>query len=343
MLYILLFIFFLTALFAMLEDRLEEQTRNVMFLVVCFLAALAAGLRPDDVDHDYLNYVSMYYEDFNIMTEVSFLFISSLVHLLFDNYIFIFIIYAFLSLALNARALKIQTDLLFLSILVFFSTYYLTHTMNQIRVAVSCGIFLCSIPYLKSGQRLKYVLMVVCATLFHYSAFVLIAAVFFRAKAMSRIEYFIWCSIIPFCYLLYMAHVDPFVMIPIPYFEKKMEAYELLQKSVGERVNPFNLVLMVKIMILYFIIWKSQLIESFNDKVYLYIKIEILSISSLLLLSNIPVVAFRINELYGVVEILLFPLVFYIIRPNWLGKAVVVAMAFVLFVINVFYNQQIFV
>ena len=125
MLYILLFIFFLTALFAMLEDRLEEQTRNVMFLVVCFLAALAAGLRPDDVDHDYLNYVSMYYEDFNIMTEVSFLFISSLVHLLFDNYIFIFIIYAFLSLALNARALKIQTDLLFLSILVFFSTYYL--------------------------------------------------------------------------------------------------------------------------------------------------------------------------------------------------------------------------
>ena len=165
----------------------------------------------------------MYYEDFNIMTEVSFLFISSLVHLLFDNYIFIFIIYAFLSLALNARALKIQTDLLFLSILVFFSTYYLTHTMNQIRVAVSCGIFLCSIPYLKSGQRLKYVLMVVCATLFHYSAFVLIAAVFFRAKAMSRIEYFIWCSIIPFCYLLYMAHVDPFVMIPIPYFEKKME------------------------------------------------------------------------------------------------------------------------
>lgn len=314
------------------------------FFVIASVLALVTGLRPDDIDHDYGTYVNMYlFNDYDITVEYSFVLICRFVQLFLQHYVFLFLIYAFISILVDSYAITKLTSLWFLSFLIFLGTSYLMHCMNQIRIAVSAGIFLCSIPYLKSGDRWKYLLMTCFAIFFHYTAIVLLGLLFLDSKSFTRLKKMFWYLIIPASYVFYILNIDILMTIPIPYFEEKLEIYESLQSSgVGDEINPFNLVLLVKILILYFIIWKRELIEQSNPYVNVLIKIEVLSISSFVFLSGMPVVAFRMNELFGVVEIVLYPMLYYTIKPAWFANTVVILLAFILMLISIYYNEIIF-
>ena len=58
---------------------------------------------------------------------------------------------------------------------------------------------------------------------------------------------------------------------------------------------------------------------------------------------NLPVFAFRLSELLGVVEVILFPLLYYTIKPDYASKAIVGVIALVFLFIGVFYNQVIYI
>ena len=72
-------------------------------------------------------------------------------------------------------------------------------------------------------------------------------------------------------------------------------------------------------------------------------KIEIISISAWIALHEMPVVAMRMNELLGVVEVVLFPMLFYTVKPEWLGRALVCTVAIVLLYISLFYNSVLYI
>ena len=56
-------------------------------------------------------------------------------------------------------------------------------------------------------------------------------------------------------------------------------------------------------------------------------------------LSSLPVLSFRVSELYGISEIILFTSIYYTIRPAWLAKTIVITIGVALFCINVFYSE----
>ena len=170
---ILLSIFILLCGVSAIEDRLTNSARTGAFLVVGLVLALLAGFRPDDVDHDYMNYVGMYYESFAIDTEITFIVIASIVEMLFDNVVFVFVIYAFIGVFLHLYAIKRLTSLWFLSLLVYLSSFYLLHGMNQIRVGVSAGFFLLALHHLQERDKRRYVMCAILATLFHYTSVIL--------------------------------------------------------------------------------------------------------------------------------------------------------------------------
>lgn len=330
---------------ALLEGRLTERTRLNALLVLAVVMAFAAGLRPDDVDHDYMTYVDMYYNSFSITTEISFIVIASFVELFFDDVTFLFLIYALISLAVHALAVKRLSHLWFLSLLVYLSNYYLLHEMNQIRVGVSAGLFLVALYCLGNEQRRKFLLFAFFATLFHYTAFVLFFFAFFDGKPFKKWQYYFYLSIIPAAYILYFLHISVLTSIPIPYFEEKLQLYQALQSSGGvwDEINVFNLVLLTKIAMTLFLLWKSSLIYEYNKYVYLLLKVEIISIAAWVVLYEMPVVAMRMNELLGVVEIALFPMLYYTVKPGWLGNLLVITVAGVLLFISLVYNSVIYV
>ncbi len=307
--------------------------------------AFVAGLRPDDVDHDYMTYVEMYNTSFSITTEITFIAIVSFVELFFDNVVYMFLIYALVALGVHVAGVKRLSSLWFLSLLVYLSNYYLLHGMNQIRVGVSAGFFLLALYHLCNGERRRYLLFALFATLFHYTACILFAFAFFDGKPFKKWQYYFYMAIIPVAYVLYFLHVSVLTTIPIPYFEEKLRLYQALQAGGGvwDEINVFNLVLLTKIAMTLFLLWKSSLVYEYNKNVYLLLKIEILSIAAWVALYEMPVVAMRVNELLGIVEIVLFPMLFYTVKPAWLGKIVVMTVAGVLLFISLFYNKVIYI
>ena len=69
----------------------------------------------------------------------------------------------------------------------------------------------------------------------------------------------------------------------------------------------------------------------------LYLKIYALSLAALVLLSDIPVLAFRISELFQVIEIVLLPLLVYTFKSKYMGKFVVICIALMISFVNIFY------
>lgn len=345
MILIIFFLFCVISLIAILEDRLGEEVRTPLFFAVGLILVFVAGLRPSDLDHDYMSYVSLYYrKEAEFTTEISFVFIANFVYYVLGNVVFVFLIYAFLSLALHMKAIRRLTSLWFLSLLMYFCNYYLLHGMNQIRVGVSAGLFLCAIPYLKKGDRWHYLLLAFCASLFHYTSAILLLLVGFGYSPFKKWQYYFYLSIIPLCYLLYLSHTNLLMAIPIPYIEEKLTVYQNLQKmGQWDEINVFNMVFLAKIAITYFVFWKHKLIAQYNPYVTVLLKFEILSLAAFIIFYELPVLAFRLSELLGVVEVILFPLVFYTIKPSIISKVIVVFISLVFLCIGIFFNQVIYV
>ena len=344
MIFIIFFLFCLIMSVAFIEERLDSSIKLLLLILVGGGMALVAGFRPSDIDHDYSNYVNLYNSSYDITTEISFVLLSYLVYYVFDNVVFLFLIYAILALSLQILSIRRLTDLCFLSLLVYLSNYYLLHGMNQIRVGVASGFFLFALQYLRTGDRFRYLLCIFCATCFHYTAGILVCFVFFSNEIFKKWQYIFYASIIPFCYLIYFLKMNFLLMLPIPYIEEKMEIYRSLQEQgLWDEINVFNLVFLVKIAITYFLLWKCELITRFNPFVVIFLKVEILSLAAFILFYNLPVFAFRLSELLGVVEVILFPLLYYTIKPDYASKAIVGVIALVFLFIGVFYNQVIYI
>lgn len=82
-----------------------------------------------------------------------------------------------------------------------------------------------------------------------------------------------------------------------------------------------------------------DLIKDHNFYFPIMIKMMGLSIFSFAALSSLPVLAFRVSELYGIVEIVLFTNIYYTIKPEWVSRCIVMFIGITLFCINVFYNK----
>lgn len=345
MIVLILLLFCVVAFVASIEDRLDVTKKNLLLVVITMALVLVAGFRPEEFDHDRSSYVKLFISgDFDITMEFTIVFIASLVKSLSADVIFLFIIYALLALTVEVKAITKLTDLVFLSLLIYMSNYYLLHGMNQIRAGVAAGFFLYALSYLGMGDRKKYLLYVLCASCFHYTATVLFLLVFFSNKPFKRWQYLFFASIVPACYLLYFFKVNVFLVLPISYIEEKIEMYrELQDEGKWNEINVFNMVFLMKIFITYFLLWKNRLIAQYNDYVVILLKIQILSLGTFILFYDLPVLSFRLSELLGVVEVILYPLIFYTVKPAFVSRVLVVSLALAFLCIGVFYNQIVYV
>ena len=339
MLNLLLILLVLLMFMAFFEDYIPERDRLWLFVGAAAVMALVAGFRPDNVDKDYDNYIRFYYS-FDITTEYTFILIANLIRFTIDNYIYVFAIYAGLCMALIAYSIKNLSDLWLASLLIYFSQYFILHCMTQIRVSVAAGFFLIALPFLFQRKIGKFLLTLLGAVSFHYSSIVYLFFFALTGKELKGKWLIFWCSLIPICIVLFMMETGLTMVIPIPYLEEKLLLYEELALH-GELVlvTPFSNVQLTRIAIVYFFIWKSSIIAEHNKYVYLLIKIEILGICAYCLLANVPVLACRVSEMICIVEVILYPLMIYTVRPTWIGKAGVMATAFLLFIISLFFNK----
>lgn len=321
----------------------KNDTYKMVYAVICIAMFLLVGFRPIGIDNDSDNYVvaiqnAGILEDY----EPSFRFISWLTYDIMDSVRMLFVIFAFLSVTIKAFALIRISNLAFTSVVIWLSHFYLMHDATQIRVSVSIGLFFVGLYYLYKGNKKAYVLWILVSVLFHYSALLLLPIALLGNKPFNK-TWLTLLLVIPLLgYIMAALHLDPLDFIPGEAFQQKKEAYDRARESGimnMDEINVFNVGYLLHVVIYYFFLLKREIISKHCPYFPLMMKLFGLSLICYTALSFLPVMAFRVSELFGSIEIILFPYLIYTVRPLWVGKVMIALYAFLMLSVDLFMNQ----
>ncbi|MFW6272457.1 MAG: EpsG family protein [bacterium] len=325
--------------------NIQGKNDKFIIFILGFFLILFAGLRPEGSTKDYLNYISGYnsVETFNLTRlEPTFFLIATTTKKCCDNPKLLFLIYATLGVTFKLIAIRNISKLLILSTLIYISYYYLLHEMTQIRVGVASAILLLSIKPIYERNLKKFLILLLIAISFHYTAIIMFLLWFLKPKSLNHRLFLL---LIPISYLLVIFNFSltsliefiPIKPIQVLY---KMHKFEM-EHGIGEYINIFNVIQLLRCMLCLMFIHFHKLLEKHNKFSILLIKIYTLSLVSFVIFSDFPVISFRISELLGIVEIILIPFLIYIFKPRQLSTLFPVSLASVFLFLSLFYIELI--
>jgi len=273
---------------------------------------LIAGFRPIGVGKDSANYaLYLTYSNLSIFDkEPMFGLLKYINSILFNSEAqTFFIMFAILGVTLKIVAIMRLSLLPLLSIITYISLYFVLHEMTQIRAGVAAGFFLLAIPDIVNRNKKKFLIKIFLASLFHYSAIVMIFTYFINAKKINLAYYLIF----PLVGFLFASEKElslffiEFVTNLLPDFlSSKINLYLLLMGSgTYDHINIFNFYYTSLVFIYLLSLSNYKMFKSEYD--LLMIKILGIMLTLFYLLSALPVLAFRVSELFGVVLIILIP------------------------------------
>lgn len=330
MVIVYLILFFCFSILAIAREKKNQKFVFVVFL----LLTIVATFRPDTM-HDYFEYQKYFLGIENERLEIGFKFIIGLLNTEVNDTIFFFALFAILSIGFRLWFIQKYASFFFLSIVVYLANVYILHDMIQIRAAIASAALLWSTIYIYQRKFGRFICVVLLATLFHYSSLAILPLYVLNIHK-TKWMYFI----LPLSYVCYILGIRVGMLIqhiPIDFIQNLYDMYSYSAIFEKEEVNVFNLLHLMRCIFFYFILFRSTMIVKKNAYTILYLKIYVLSLTALVLLSDIPVFAFRISELFQVIEIVLLPLIAYAFTSKYVGKLIVICISLIIASVNIFY------
>lgn len=316
--------------------RYKATTKQLLYVGLGAVLFLFAGLRDGDYVPDYKIYEWVYNDDMFVF-EPTFTVISVIVRWFFGGgIIWLFLIYAALGVWIKLVAIRKLTPFVFLSLLVYVSDFYVLQELVQMRASMATGIFLLSIPSLYERRAKSYFGLTFLATMFHISSLMMIPLWFLKGE---RINKPFWVGAILFGYAFALAKIDLIsilTLLPIGAVQEKYEAYKAFQDDGDYQANVFSLLFLLKLLLTFILLWKSELIVRVNRYGYLLIKLMFVSLLSLLLFSQNLAAGLRISEFMGVVIIVLLPMYYYVVKPRWAAWFIMVVVCVGFMLVRIF-------
>lgn len=329
-------------IFAFLEEDMGKSKWPI-YIGVGVLLIILTAIRPLGMDNDAENYEQyfLHYDDplYETVVEFSYRWAAKWLYMWFGDVHSIFLLYALIGISIKFAAFRQLTPVVFLAVVVYMGNYFILHEFTQIRAGVASSIMLLTIKPLGDGRHRKAFGLMLAAIFFHYSSLLMLPLLLLTNHEMTARQRFLWALLVPAGYLACFMQVS-IASLPIPYVGDKVEMYQdLKDQGFFDEINIFNMVFLVNIAIYLYLLYMYDIIKEHSPYLSIMLKMMGLSVFCFVALSSLPVLAFRVSELYGIVEIVLFTNIYYTIRPAWLSKSVVMAIGVVLFCINVFYNE----
>ncbi|CAN5496609.1 hypothetical protein BH11BAC3_BH11BAC3_01200 [soil metagenome] len=308
--------FILIAVMA-IEYELKPFQSKIPLVIITLLLVGMAGFRSPEVSRDYETY-QMNFEIiknlndplFLTLMEPGFIAIVYVIRIFSEqNYaMLIMLFYALCAVSLKVKSIRMLSINPYLVILFYFSHYFILHEMIQIRIGLASAIFLYSLTYYLKGNRRSFILLILLATLFHYSAIFYLLILVFDVRILNR---YLYSAILAFTILL--AYVRLPLASLLSKFDSstispKLDTYvELGQRGLLDDVNVFNSITLINFFCCSYLLYLVPKPILLSDKrLVLFLKCNILSLFMLALLSGVPSVAFRFSELFGIVSMFLF-------------------------------------
>jgi len=349
--YYLIFIYFV--IIAVLRDKFTLNTQKQILLLSGILLIIFAGLRGERVDIDYKTYLSLFknlpdisnlfvYHNFVFLgtLEPSFILIGSIIkHFFLNGFPLIIFIYALIGVSTKIKAIPAISAYPLLSVLIYFSSLYFLQDMNQIRTGGAIGFVFLSFPHILNRDFIRFLLLVLVATFFHYSAIVFIPFYFFNRKSINKLFYIFIITVPIILNLMNFNFIEILTSLNLGIYSEKIHSYILMQNWLKEDINIFNFSIIFQILMSAFFIYFCE--KTDNPYAVLFTKIMCFGVAFFYIFTFSPILAFRLSELLSAVQIFLIPLFLKIIKPKALSEAIVIFIS-ILYFINLMVVNNIF-
>lgn len=319
-------IFFLTAIVALFPPK-SRNLSDILFWGIGIVLFLLAAMRGEATSPDYSAYLLMYEGSETLLVEPTFTFISALVKHTIGSPIGLFAIYAGLAIFIKFKVLKEISPLWFLSILTYISALYVIQEHAQIRAGVATAFFLLTIKPLYERDWKRFLLFSAIAITFHYSALIILP-MWFVAKPKGY-QWLLW-GVIPLGYIVYFIGGNLIATLPFPYLQSKLELYQTLQAAGADgfdSINVFGFGVLLKCLFFYVLLWFRTTIMRENKYIDVLLTIYAIGIFFIPAFATMPVISFRLSAMFVAVEMLLYPLFYYIFAPKIISRLIVVIVA----------------
>jgi hypothetical protein len=309
--------------------------QKISYCIAIISLIVIAAFRPQECCRDYINYIGYY----NSIEEIPLTFLEPTYYLfakiseiLFDGPIGIFIAYAILGVGLKGIAFYKLTKYYSLSLIIYFGSFFLLHEMTQIRVGVSSAILLLSIPSIVDKNFRTFFLYMILGFCFHYS-FIIFGLFYFLNTTKLNPWLYIGMIIFAFgAYIVGLNLVSFFQIIRLGFISDKINAYKsLMEEGMYNDIQLINPLLFLRIAIMTFLLMNWQFLQEKNRYSVVLIKLYSFSIFFFIALADLPALAGRLNQLFGIVELIVIPSITYIFAPKYF--AVIIALIFAVLIL----------
>jgi len=295
----------------------------IIFLILFFIS----GFKIFGPGNDYDSYYSMVvFKDYVLEYKEIFLrLIIFLNDILFNsNITTFFLIFTIIGLSLKFIAFYRLSPYPYLTILIYFLSYYWLHEYIQIRAGVATGLFLLATKDLSDGKKWNYFIKSFFAILFHWSSIILIPIYFIRKINLKSM------IILPLVgiFLFFLKFDLEGLIIYYLSLTGLDFTYYRLYAGYKDQINVFNLItisfMLIYVIITILIVIKNEIFTKYEIVLYklFSLGIFIFFVTSKL---NSPVVAFRLQEYINVVLLILLPSIICKFKQKYIIASIIVA------------------
>ncbi len=322
--------------------------------MVFFMMLLFVTARPPGGDKDYVSYLLSfstfndpldYFRNYNqwIYFDPMYYLIPSFfkTYITQEHYsILTFFFYALIALSFKFAALSKLSDFFFLSLLVYFSNYFLLHEMTQIRVGVATAFFLFALPYLYSKKYTAYILMILLAILFHYSSILYVLPLFLKPDHFNKKLYYACLALILVLLFVPTNFIITLFRLDTGELSFKSNNYlDYAELGITQQANKLNAGFIINYLLVFlWVIFIDQL-KMYNNYAILLVKLQILALFLFQFFSPIPGFAFRFSELFLCTQIFTTPFLVYLFKKKWLGYLSVILIVIGYLWLNLYYGE----
>lgn len=317
---------------------------NRFFIIL--LLTFFCGLRGTYVGADYINYMEIFQQvptldslskGYNeIHGELLYLFINSIIKTFTFDSVFIFLFIAFLTALINIYNFNKYSHFFILSVLLYFSHFYLNKDFIQIRTALSSAILYFTIPYILNKKFFKFSIVVGIASLIHSAAIVMFFVYFYSFIEFSKKRVFIILAITIILSFTNWLHLILEILTNYNILPYSVSLY--IGSEYDYPLGLSNPITIKQIIILSFF---TIYYNFYNKLKYFKIMYNMYFLSTIwiILFSEFAIIAARVASFMSIVEVIILPMLILKFRYKKTIYILLVLFAFLVLYINIFFRE----
>lgn len=308
------------------------------FTILVFIAGLRGNVGTDTQEYlrfwsglePIYNYNFEYYSNFESGYKIVFSIIKS-----FTNSEVIFLLFnAFFALVpLYIGLKKILNTHVIISLIIYYSVFFIPYTLNGMRQAIAMGLFVLALPYFLSKKSISVIFLTLLASLFHSSGFLIFVSYIFYIIAKKIKKWFYLFSFI--CALLvYKLGLGSTFL-----FNYTSVNRDIYTNEFNESTSFFQIV--IRTVMVLFIMFFSINLEKKNRLILNLFNIYWFGYLLYIVFIDNNMISTRFNMFFRVLEIVLVPLIISAYSVKFNKNSVYILFLIPCFIL--FYSSSVFV